>query len=244
MPMQTTAPLESITAIDAALIPEHVAIIMDGNRRWAMLRGLKPQKGHEQGVEALEKIMKHCVRRGVKTLTVYAFSTENWKRTKQEVKYLLTLIVKYLRAKRATLLKNGISLQTIGELSDFPTAVQKAVKRTTEILAGNKRLKLNLALGYGGRTEIVSAIKRIVADGVNQGDVTEELVNRYLYTNRQKDPDLLIRTGGQQRLSNFLLWQSSYSEFYFTNVLWPDFNEQEFDKALNDFAARKRNFGK
>ncbi len=227
------------------IVPEHVAIIMDGNRRWATTRGFPSIKGHEKGVEALENIMKACIRRGVKTLTVYAFSTENWRRTKQEITYLLRLIVRFLRKKRAELFANGIHLRAIGEIADFPQYVREALEKTTRYLAENnsQQLTLNIALSYGGRGEIVHAVRELVVAGTAPDQISEELIQQHLYTTSQKDPELIIRTGGQQRLSNFLLWQSSYSELYFTNTLWPDFTEAEFDAALQDFRARKRNFG-
>lgn len=242
MPALSTSPAQPAAQPKA---PEHVAIIMDGNRRWAQNRGLKSIKGHEKGVETLEAVMKYCVKRGVKTLTVYAFSTENWKRTKEEVAYLLRLIVRFLRNKKDELFRNGISLRPIGEISDFPRFVQDTLRKTTEYLSSNKKQKLvlNIALSYGGRKEIVTAVQHMINDGMSAKDISEETIQKYLYTKSQKDPDLIIRTGGHVRLSNFLLWQSSYSELYFTNTLWPDFTEKEFDKALEDFYARKRNFG-
>jgi undecaprenyl diphosphate synthase len=239
-----TPKADFVTESSAMLIvPEHIAIIMDGNRRWAQTHGMPKYLGHEQGVKALEAIVEHCIRRGVKTLTVYVFSTENWKRTKQEVKYLLRLFLRFLREKRDSLLENGVRLNAIGDIARFPKKIQQVLRETSEALSQNEKLTLNIALGYGGRNEILSAIQHIIKDGVDPSTIDEQTFQKYLYTKSQKDPDLVIRTGGQRRLSNFLLWQCSYSEFYFTNVLWPDFNEGELDKALDDYSERKRNFG-
>lgn len=224
--------------------PQHVAIIMDGNRRWARTRGLSSNEGHEEGIRALDKVVNHCKKRGIKTLTIYTFSTENWRRTKEEVQYLMKLIVRFLREKRDDMLKNGIRLNAIGDLTDFPRTVQRSIRRTVKMLARNDALVVNVALSYGGRREIVHAVKKILAAGVSADEINEELIQNNLYTGTQKDPELVIRTGGQKRLSNFLLWQSSYSELYFTKTLWPDFNEMELDKAILDFQSRKRNFGK
>jgi len=219
--------------------PNHVAIIMDGNRRWAKAKGLSSREGHRQGVKALEKVVKSSIKEKIKFLTVYALSTENLKeREKTELRDLFFLIKSGFVEKLPLLEKEKVAVNFIGNLARLPFSVQKIAQKTAERLKNNSRLYLNIAIAYGAREEILRAVEK--AQGKS---LSEEEFSKYLYTKNLPDPDLLIRTGGQIRLSNFLLWQSAYSELYFTDTLWPDFDESEFKKALNEFSARKRNFG-
>ena len=227
--------------INDITLPKHVAIIMDGNGRWAKKRGLPRTFGHKSGTENVRKIVKYCSQVGVEYLTVYAFSTENFKRPKEEVSALMKLLVEYFNKETDGLRKNGIRLNVIGDTSYFSPAVQKAIKNGLEKTKDCTKLVFTIALAYGSRAEIVNAIKEIVASGVDKID--EETISKYLYTKDLPDPDLIIRTSGEERLSNFLLYQAAYSEFYFTDVLWPDFNEEELDKALAEFSRRNRRYG-
>ncbi len=231
--------------LDMNNIPQHIGIIMDGNRRWAKKKGLTINQGHEAGAEALEKIVEHCLDLGVKTLTVYALSTENWhKRTQKEVKGIFDLIVKYLKKRKKDYQKKGIKLGVLGEFQAFPRKVVRALEEILKVVKTNERLKVNLALNYGGRDEILSAVRKIIKEKVSPKRLDEKTFSHFLYTNGEPDPDLIIRTGGEVRLSNFLLWQMSYSELYFTDTLWPDFDENELDKAIADYQKRQRRFGK
>ncbi len=223
-------------------IPQHIAIIMDGNRRWAKNRGLPLPFGHQKGYETFQKIADACLVRGIKYLTVYAFSTENWKRPKREIKILLRLLEQALKKEFKKLQKKKIRLRILGSIERFPKTFQKLIKETTESTSNNTRGVLNVALNYGGRAELINAFKKIIKK--NPRKITEEDIEENLYTAGEPDPDLIIRTGGVTRLSNFLLWQASYSELYFTNTLWPDFTEHELDLALKEYSFRKRNFGK
>lgn len=226
------------------IIPKHVAIIMDGNRRWAKKR-LKPASfGHREGYKRFVEIGELCRKKGIHTLTVYAFSTENWKRDKEEIDDLMELLREGIKKETKRLEKENIRLRMIGRREDLPEDLQEA------ILDGEQRTKnsnggdLNVALSYGGRAEIVEAVKRALKSGKKIDDITEESVSENLYTSGQSEPELIIRTGGTKRLSNFLMWQSAYSEVYFSDTLWPDFNETELDKALEFFENVSRNFGK
>ncbi|MFA5024744.1 MAG: polyprenyl diphosphate synthase [Patescibacteria group bacterium] len=233
------------TKIDLDSVPRHIGIIMDGNRRWAERRGLSATEGHEAGAENLEKIINHCLDLGVKTLTVYALSTENWRnRTKAEVQGIFGLILKYSKERKKEYEKKGIKLGVLGEFQAFPRKVGKAILEILKIVKSNERLKVNLALNYGGRDEILNAVRQIIKEKVPPQKLNEKNFSKFLYTNGEPDPDLIIRTAGEKRLSNFLIWQMSYSELYFTDTLWPDFSPQELDKAILDFQRRKRNFGK
>ncbi|HLR74109.1 MAG TPA: isoprenyl transferase [Virgibacillus sp.] len=228
-------------------IPEHVAIIMDGNGRWAKKRGLPRVAGHKEGMNTVKEIVKVASRQNVKILTLYAFSTENWKRPRLEVEFLMKLPKEFLHTYLPELMENNVKVETIGEFDALPSYTRKAVDYAKEQTANNDGLLLNFALNYGGRYEIMRAIKHIVAD-IEEDKVTldsldEELFSKYLYTKELGDPDLLIRTSGEQRLSNFLLWQLAYSEFWFTDVLWPDFDEDIFLQALRDYQQRKRRYG-
>ena len=231
--------------IDPNNLPQHIAIIMDGNRRWAANRGLSPSDGHKAGAQNLEKIVDHCKEIGVKHITVYALSTENWrKRSAQEVKGIFDLLIKVVKEKREEYKKSGIKFFVLGNFQAFPLKVRKAIKKITDMILDKERLKFNVALNYGGRDEIVTAIKNIIKDGVKPTQVNEKLVSSYLYTTGQPDPDLVIRPGGEFRLSNFLLWQTSYAELYFTDILWPDFTPAKLDEAIYWYQQRDRRLGK
>jgi len=230
---------------DPQNIPQHIGIIMDGNRRWAAKRGLTANQGHEAGAKNLVRIVEHCLDLGVKTLTVYTLSTENWrKRAKEEVKGIFDLLVRMVKEKKEEYKKKGVKIAILGDFQAFPKRVVWAIKEVLAVVKKHERLKVNLALNYGGRDEILRAVKKIVAQGFPPEKLTEETFSKFLYTNGEPDPDLIIRTGGELRLSNFLLWQMSYSELYFTDTLWPDFGPEELDKAIADYQRRQRRFGK
>jgi len=224
-------------------LPTHVAIIMDGNGRWALSRGLPRLAGHRAGVENLRRIITACVEFGIPYLTIYAFSTENWGRPLEEVKGLLFILDEVLDRELAELHKQGVRLWHIGRLEGIAPSTQKKVRDAIEMTKNNTRLTLNVAFNYGGRAEIVHALQQMLADGVTAGQITEELIGRYLYTAGQPDPDLIIRTAGELRVSNFLLWQGAYAEYYAADVYWPDFDKEEFRRALEHFASRERRFG-
>jgi undecaprenyl diphosphate synthase len=226
------------------VIPQHVAIIMDGNGRWAKSRGLPRMAGHRAGTENLRRIIEACVEFGVKILTIYAFSTENWERPSEEVKGLLSILEDVIDRELAELHRNGVQLRHIGRMEGLSPFLQKKVEHATALTRDNRRLILNVAFNYGGRAEMIWAIRRMIADGVSAEAVDEALVSTYLLTAGQPDPDLVIRTSGEQRTSNFLLWQSAYAEWYFPQVLWPDFNKEELRKALWEYSRRERRFGK
>ena len=235
----------SISKIDSNNLPQHIAIIMDGNRRWATARGLSSSDGHKAGAQNLEKIVDHCRNIGIKYITVYALSTENWKnRSAQEVKGIFNLLIQIVKEKRVEYQRSGIKFFVLGNFQAFPLKVRKAIKKITDMVLDKERLKFNVALNYGGRDEIVNAIKNIIKDGVTPSQVDEKLISKYLYTTGQPDPDLVIRPGGEFRLSNFLLWQLSYAELYFTDILWPDFGPKQLDKAIIWYQQRNRRMGK
>lgn len=228
-----------------AKIPKHIAIILDGNRRWARKKSLPVNEGHKEGAKNLERIVEHCRKLGVKHLTVYALSTENWrKRAKKEVEGIFGLLIRIVKEKKEEYRKRGIKLTVLGNFQAFPLKVRRAIEEMLKIVKKHERMKCNIALNYGARDEIIRAIQNMMKDGVKPSEVNEELVNQYLYTKDAPDPDLIIRTGGELRLSNFLLWQLSYAELYFTNTLWPDFGPKELDKAILEYNKRKRRFGK
>ncbi len=231
--------------IDPKNIPQHIGIIMDGNRRWAAKKKLTVNQGHEAGVRALAKIIDRCLELGIKTLTVYTLSTENWrKRAKEEVRGIFNLLIKVVREKKEEYKRKGVKVAILGDFQAFPRQVVRAIKEILSIVKKNERLKINLALNYGGRDEILRAVKKILASGISPEKLTEENFSKFLYTNGEPDPDLIIRTGGELRLSNFLLWQMSYSELYFTDTLWPDFTPEKLDKAIAEYQKRQRRFGK
>jgi len=225
-------------------VPRHVAIIMDGNGRWARRRGLPRSAGHRQGTENLRRILRAAVDFGVEIMTIYAFSTENWSRPRQEVQLLMRILEMVIDRELVELNRNGVQIRHIGEIDGIPDRLAKKVRHACEMTRHNNRLILNVAFNYGGRDEIVHAVQRIIADGIPAEDVTESLISRYLYTSGLPDPDLIIRTSGEFRLSNFLIWQGSYSEYYYTDVYWPDFDKDEFHKALVEYNRRRRRFGK
>ncbi|MCJ7804966.1 polyprenyl diphosphate synthase [Patescibacteria group bacterium] len=231
--------------LDKKNIPQHIGIIMDGNRRWAEKRRLTVEEGHRAGAQNLEKIIDHCLELGVKTLTVYALSTENWReRTKKEVKGIFDLILQAAKEKKKDYEAKGIKLAVLGEFQAFPRKVANAIREILKIVKTHERLKVNLALNYGSRDEILKAVKKIIQEKIPSRKLDEKTFSHFLYTNGEPDPDLIIRTAGEVRVSNFLLWQMSYSELYFTDTLWPDFDEKELDKAIVDYQKRQRRFGK
>lgn len=226
-------------------IPAHIAIIMDGNRRWARLKGLPDIKGHEKGSDTLEEVVDAAAKMGVETLTVYALSTENiTERAKREVGGLFRLILKGYRTKLKKMMKNGVKVGIVGELHGLPETIKKIITELRNSYVQNEAIKLNIALNYGGQKELVEAVKNIVREGIDVKKINEETIDKHLYTNGQKPPELVIRTGGYIRLSNFLLWQTAYSELYFTKVLWPDFSPEQLKKAINWYQQQQRNFGK
>lgn len=235
-------------AIQNKEIPKHIAIIMDGNGRWAKKRFMPRIVGHKFGVEALRNIVKHCNNLGVEYLTLYAFSTENWNRPEDEVSGLMDLLVTYLRNEIKELNENQVRMNFIGYLEGMPKFARDEMDLAVLQTKDNKGLTLNLAINYGGRDEIrrgIIDIAKAVKDGtLNPEDISEDTISNHMYTSGQLDPDLIIRTSGEIRMSNFLLWQLAYSEFYFTDVLWPDFNEKELDKAIDEYNRRSRRYGK
>ena len=238
---------KSLAQVDRTKMPQHMAIIMDGNGRWAKKRGLPRTAGHRYGVEALRKVIEASVELKLPILTVYAFSTENWKRPKEEVNVLMNLIVEYLQKEIDELHRQNIKIRTIGSIKELPLEAREELAQAEKRTAQNTGLLLNVALNYGGRMEILEAA-RAVARGVESGalkssDVTEELFASYFYTAGQPDPDLLIRPSGEFRISNFLLWQLAYAELYFTDIYWPDFNKAEFYRAILNYQGRNRRYG-
>ena len=228
--------------------PKHVAIIMDGNGRWARQRGLPRAMGHEQGARTVERVVDYCLAHGIPELTLYAFSTENWGRSKVEIRYLMEMLYRFLQEQLPNLMEKSVRISTIGEIERLPTKCRKILHHSKEQTFGNTALHVTLALSYGSRQEITLAARR-VAELVQQGaldphQITPELFAAHLDTAGTPDPDLLIRTSGEMRLSNFLLWQLSYTELWVTPVLWPDFSDADFDAALEDFAKRERRYGK
>ncbi|MDI6618267.1 MAG: isoprenyl transferase [Clostridiales bacterium] len=235
--------------IDKNNIPAHIAIIMDGNGRWAKKRNLPRAMGHKAGVETIREIVKACSKIGVKVLTLYAFSTENWKRPPDEIKTLMSLLVQYLRNEVDELNRNNVVIRTIGDISKLPLICQQELDKAIETTGKNNGLILNLALNYGGRADIINAVKKIaalIADGkLNARDIDERTFPKYLYTGNLPDPDLIIRPSGEYRISNFLLWQCAYSELWFSesDIYWPDFNKKYLYKAILDYQKRDRRFG-
>lgn len=229
-------------------IPSHIAIIMDGNRRWAKQRLLPVKFGHREGALRVKDLVKNCVEIGVKYVSIYAFSTENWGREKNEVDYLMNLLVDFINSELDYINENNVRITLMGNLEDLPEKTKSEVSRSLQLTKNNDKLILNIALSYGSRTEIISAVKKIINEyennEINIDEINEESFKKYLYTYEIPDPDLLIRTSGEIRLSNFLLYQLAYSEFYFTDVMWPDFNKEELLKAIYSFQKRKRRFGK
>ena len=230
--------------MDMNSLPRHVAIILDGNGRWAKARGRGRSEGHRAGALAVREIVTYCREIGLRHLTLYTFSSENWSRPKTEVSALFSLLLEFLKAEVPRMLQQGISLKVFGDVEGLPLAVRTALKLAVKTTAKGGAMDLNLALNYGSRAEIVRAVRQIVADGVPADQITEETIASRLYTAGQPDPDLVIRTSGEQRLSNYLLYQSAYAELYFTPVAWPDFTPAEMAKALEAYQGRSRRFGK
>lgn len=231
----------------SGIIPEHIAVIMDGNRRWANQKKLPTKIGHREGALRVTDLVRNCADIGVKYLSVYAFSTENWNREKKEIDYLMNLLVEFVFKELNTLHKNDVRITMMGKIEDLPEKTKKEVQRSIELTKNNKTLHLNIALSYGSRDEIIRAVKNIVNDyennEINIEELNEDSFKNYLFTNDMPDPDLLIRTSGELRLSNFLLYQLAYTEFYFTDILWPDFKKEELLKAIENYQQRKRRYG-
>ena len=227
--------------------PKHVAIIMDGNGRWAQKRGLPRVAGHKAGVETVRSVIQTCVEKGIEVLTLFAFSSENWRRPKKEVTLLMTLFLAALQREVKKLHKNDVQLRIVGDVSAFDNKIQEQIKKSEALTKNNKRLVLNIAANYGGQWDITRAVK-LLAEQIESGalksdDITPELISQNLSMSHLPEPDLFIRTGGEQRISNFLIWQLAYSELYFTDTLWPDFDSEAFELALTSFAGRQRRFG-
>ena len=233
--------------IDPERLPKHIGVIMDGNGRWAKKRGLPRSAGHSAGADALKKIVTEANNLGVKYITVYAFSTENWKRPEAEVNYLMSLLLDYLKNAEKTLSGENVVIRCIGSRKELSDEIQEQIKRTEAFTSKNDGIVMNIALNYGGREEITNAVKVLagkVKDGeISAGEITEADIENNLYTSSQPDVDLLIRTSGEQRLSNFMLWQVSYAEMWFTDKLWPDFKPADLRQAIIDFQSRGRRFG-
>lgn len=225
-------------------IPHHIGIIMDGNGRWAQEHGLPRLEGHRAGTENIRRVLEACGEYGIKIVTIYAFSTENWQRPLEEVRGLMKILKRVLEREVENLHREGVKLRHIGELEGLSDSLREAVLNAVEMTKDNDRLTLNVAFNYGGRTEIVRGARKLVEMNVDPADVDEELFSQYLYTAGLPDPDLIIRTGGEMRLSNFLIWQSAYAEYYSTPTYWPDFDKEELYRALQAYAQRDRRFGR
>ena len=236
--------MATIEQIDKTRVPQHVAIIMDGNGRWAMKQKHERIFGHQNAMTAVRQATEAAVQLGVKYLTLYTFSTENWNRPQSEINGLMELLIKAVREETKTLMDNNVRLQTIGDLGRIPERSRNKLQECIDKTAGNTGTTLVLALSYSSRWEIAEALKKICREGLKPEEVTEETLRRYLTTADYPDPDLLIRTGGELRISNFLLWQMAYTDFYFTDLLWPDFRHEHFYDAVLDYQQRQRRFGK
>lgn len=238
---------EDTIKLDEKRMPKHIAIIMDGNGRWAKSKGLPRTMGHKAGVETIREIVKECNALGVEYLTLYAFSTENWKRPKDEVDALMNLLVTYLRQEFNELNENNVVINNIGDITKLPKKCENELKDAYERTKNNTGLVLNLALNYGGRREIIDSINSVLNEAKNNGvvkySITEEDIEKHLYTKGMPDPDIIIRPSGEQRLSNFLIWQCAYSEFWYSDINWPDFKKKNLHKAIYDYQCRDRRFG-
>lgn len=241
--MPSTVPSTAAVSAASAALPGHLAIIMDGNGRWATQRGLPRTDGHRAGTEAARVIVEECLALGIGYLTLYTFSRENWSRPPTEVSFLFSLLVDFITRELPSLKKRGVRLIVLGEAGELPFTVRKTLERASARTAQNKRMVLNLALNYSGREEIIRAVGRYGASGAPLDALTPALLADHLDTAGQPDPDLIIRTSGEERMSNFLIFQSAYSELYFTNTLWPDFTPETLHKAIAVYAARSRRFG-
>jgi undecaprenyl diphosphate synthase len=231
--------------LDLKNIPNHIAIIMDGNRRWARQRGLPDLKGHQAGTDALERVVEEAAKLGVKTITVYALSTENiTQRARREITGLFDMMHKNYRTKIKKMMGNGVKVDVLGEISGLPKVIQRIIEEIKKTYIKNEAIKLNIALNYGGKKELVEAFKDMIKDGIDLEKVSEADIDKYLYTKGESNPELVIRTGGHVRLSNFLLWQTAYSELYFTTKLWPDFDGEALREAIIWYQEQQRNFGK
>ena len=228
--------------LDMARIPEHIAIIMDGNGRWATERGKDRSFGHQAGVDTVRRITSECTRLGVKYLTLYTFSTENWNRPADEISALMGLVLTSLEDE--IFMKNNVRFRVIGDIDRLPDAVRQKLRETEEHTAQNDTMTMVVALSYSSRWEIANAVRQMVTDGIQAEDITEEFISQHLQTNFMPDPDLLIRTGGELRISNYLLWQIAYSELYFCDTYWPDFDEACLQKAIESYQSRQRRYGK
>ena len=242
-PIKAVLDKKIIEAVKATNL-QHIAIIMDGNRRWAKEHMLPSMMGHKKGVDALKNITKACDDFGVKYLTLYAFSTENWNRKKEEVDFLMELMVTTINNEIKELNEKNVKMNYIGDMTRLNPTLRKTLDSSREITKNNTGVVLTVAINYGARDEIVHAIKGIVSDKISVNDITEDLVSKYLYTNDLPNPDLLIRTSGEKRISNYLLWQIAYSEVYITDTYWPDFDKNALSEAIKDFAVRQRRWGK
>ena len=234
----------TIDALPVSELPRHVAIIMDGNRRWARARGLPELEGHPAGVEAIRGVLRHARRRGLRVLTLYAFSRENWARSDDEVVALFGLLEAAIRSETPELRAQGVRVRMIGRTDELPPATRASIEDALDATAGGTEMLLNIAFNYAGRTELVDAVRRIVGAGLRPDEIDEATIAGALYTAGTPDPDLVIRTGGEQRLSNFLIWQTAYAELVTTETLWPDFGPEALDAALVEFASRQRRFGR
>jgi undecaprenyl diphosphate synthase len=242
MPPQAEPVLESADA--RPRVPRHVAIIMDGNGRWARSRGLPRLAGHRAGTDNIRRIVETSVEFGVEHLTLYAFSTENWGRPSAEVRGLLRILGEVIDRETDQLRENGVQVRHIGAIEALPSHLQQRIRHAVESTSHNRRLILNVAFNYGGRAEILTAVRRMLADRVDPNAVDEDLLSSYLYTGEQPDPDFIIRTAGEWRLSNFLLWQAAYAEYWATPTLWPDFGREDFARAIAEYGQRQRRFGR
>ena len=249
-PLETLPPAEPHPPGEAHLrgeppapLPQHVAVIMDGNGRWAAQRGLRPTDGHRAGTENIRAAIEAFAERGIRYLTLFAFSTENWSRPRPEVRGLMRILSSTIDREVQPLHEAGVQLRYIGRLGALSAQLQRKIDEAVALTRGNSRMTVCVAFNYGGRTELVDAVRRIAADGIEPQRIDEALINRYLYTGDMPDPDLIIRTGGDQRVSNFLIWQAAYAEYIFTPTWWPDFGAEDVDAALEAYAGRCRNFG-
>lgn len=224
-------------------MPKHIAVIMDGNGRWAKMRGLPRSEGHKQGVERLREVLGTAKDAGIEVLSVYAFSIENWMRPEQEISVIMNLLETALKNDLLTFMKEGVRFRVIGNRQKLSPETRGIIEAVEQETSGNKEITLQCALSYGGRDEIIRAAKKLMASGADPESVTEESLSALMDTSGLPDPDLIIRTSGEQRLSNFLIWQSAYSEFYFTSTLWPDFTKEEFLEAIHEYQSRSRRFG-